>query len=424
MKKKNQDVLPPIGNNANNMNDKYININKLEETQIKSIDDHNFIDNLKKENYKLFNELKKAENDLLTSNNIYERALDERNRALLSLEEELNKTKQEKQKIEQKFKQDLNEKIESISESYNRNLKKITDELENYIDKFNNVNELYHSSLDEIEKLKKDTFFLNDILNTKQKIFDQEINDLKAKNEIDINYYKKREDEFMKNSENKLETNIFQTYVDIKKKYENQLKECLLFKDKNNILIDENKIIKLSLDNNENIIQECSKIQSQQQKLIKHYTDSYEEMKIRLNKATEENKKQNEIFIEKLKKTIEEKDSEYNKLKNVLKLKNDENLQLRALSQMILDQRSEIESFFIESLEEVKSEIYKQKKENNRRRSLFPHLNQKYEDGDAGLFRVEVKDLTPSDKEKVLGLLFAKINENYKPKSYKQIDEV
>ena len=92
---------------------------------------------------------------------------------------------------------------------------------------------------------------------------------------------------------------------------------------------------------------------------------------------------------------------------------------------MILDQRSEIEQFFIESLEEAKAECYKRKKEAERKGNYFPNLSKKYDEKIAsGAKNLDIKDLSPEDKEKVLRLLFAKINENYKPKSYKNVEVI
>ena len=120
---------------------------------------------------------------------------------------------------------------------------------------------------------------------------------------------------------------------------------------------------------------------------------------------------------------VEDKDKEIKKLRTVLKVKSEENSQLKSLSQMILDQRSEIEQFFIESLEEAKAECYKKKKEAERKGNYFPNLSKKYDEKiTIGAKNMDIKDLSPEDKERVLRLLFSKINENYKPKSYKNVD--
>jgi hypothetical protein len=125
----------------------------------------------------------------------------------------------------------------------------------------------------------------------------------------------------------------------------------------------------------------------------------------------------------KLARLVEDKDKELKKLKQAIKIKSDENSQLRSLSQMILDQRSEIEQFFIESLEEAKAECYKRKKEAERKGNYFPSLSKKYDEKvSSGAKNIDIKDLSSEDKEKVLRLLFAKINENYKPKSYKNVE--
>jgi len=119
---------------------------------------------------------------------------------------------------------------------------------------------------------------------------------------------------------------------------------------------------------------------------------------------------------------MENKDEEIRKIKNLLKLKTDENANMRALSQMILDQRSDTEQFFIECLEDVKMEIFKKKKEAEQKASIFSNLTRKYHENILFSKKIDLKELIPEDKEKVIRLLFAKINENYKPKTYRDYD--
>jgi hypothetical protein len=70
----------------------------------------------------------------------------------------------------------------------------------------------------------------------------------------------------------------------------------------------------------------------------------------------------------------------------------------------------------------VKQEIYKRKKDNQKRTHLFPNLEKKYEEKIPLNKKVDIKDLLPEDKEKVLRYLFSKINENFKPKNYKDVN--
>lgn len=70
----------------------------------------------------------------------------------------------------------------------------------------------------------------------------------------------------------------------------------------------------------------------------------------------------------------------------------------------------------------MKVEIYKKKKELDRKQYFFPAIEKKYEEKILNNKKIDIKELTPEDKEKVLRLLFAKINENYKPKNYKDFN--
>ncbi len=51
-----------------------------------------------------------------------------------------------------------------------------------------------------------------------------------------------------------------------------------------NILGDENKVIKINLDNSDGLIKECAKVQTQQQRMIK-------QLKEQLSQTNEENEK-------------------------------------------------------------------------------------------------------------------------------------
>ena len=136
-------------------------------------------------------------------------------------------------------------------------------------------------------------------------------------------------------------------------------------------------------------------------------------------------------------------------LKQLLKLKNRELKNIRKLAQTILDQRTEVEQYFLEALEQVKSEI-RQKREDEYRLQMaeynaqmrkataskgsvkFPSIKAPSHAGGsqansvlsgimgAGISReapqmsmndkVDLRDLSWEDRERVLRLLFAKIN--------------
>jgi len=96
---------------------------------------------------------------------------------------------------------------------------------------------------------------------------------------------------------------------------------------------------------------------------------------------------------------------------------------------MILDQRTDIEIFFLESLEIVKMEI-KKRKVQDKDKTKLPIINNKIKSTQYSLVtedpytsrmkkleeeKVDIKDLSWEEKEKVLRFLFMKMNKGISP---------
>lgn len=107
-----------------------------------------------------------------------------------------------------------------------------------------------------------------------------------------------------------------------------------------------------------------------------------------------------------------------------LKQKAQELKEVRALAQMILDQRSDLEIFFLDSLEKVKIEIKKQRLETKDKAKL-PLIKKNIKSTQFSLVtedpqtsrmkkleeeKVDIRELTWDEKEKVLRYLFIKMN--------------
>ena len=89
---------------------------------------------------------------------------------------------------------------------------------------------------------------------------------------------------------------------------------------------------------------------------------------------------------------------------------NQENKKLKFLTKEIIEARNEIEIFFLEALNEVKRDLYKIKKEKDKRGIFFTTLKKNYE---TNLVKVDIRALTPEMRERVLRNLFEKINKWY-----------
>jgi hypothetical protein len=153
------------------------------------------------------------------------------------------------------------------------------------------------------------------------------------------------------------------------------------------------KIRQVFIQNNFDTLQEekvNSKLVRVEEELasLKH-TSKQQGIKISLKKHKE--LEEYKLDIEGLRKLLELKTNELKKIKvqPYWPL-----LTLQKLARLILDQRTELEQFFLDSLEEVKLEMQRQKEG----------------DQSAPVKKVDIKDLSWAEKEKILRLLFYKMN--------------
>ena len=116
----------------------------------------------------------------------------------------------------------------------------------------------------------------------------------------------------------------------------------------------------------------------------------------------------------------------YKALSDQLKIRNKELKTLKSIAQMILDQRSDIEEFFLESLEYVKEEIKKTQKQ-----AKFPEISSKinhavHETSKTRAFgdKVDFSSLGWPEKEKILRVLFSKINAGGAPSYWRNSDKL
>ena len=134
------------------------------------------------------------------------------------------------------------------------------------------------------------------------------------------------------------------------------------------------------------------------------------------------------IFEDDLKELIKRYDdkmiedqNEINSLNDELHYLNIENKRLKILTKEIIEGRNETEIFFLDALNEVKRDLYKLKKEKDKRGSFFPTLKKNYE---SDLVKVDIRALTPEMRERILRNLFEKINKGYDESKYKELNNI
>ena len=242
-----------------------------------------------------------------------------------------------------------------------------------------------------------------------QKIMQKKLDEKQSK----INLLQKEIENIKTNSKIEIDTlsdNIEKKYLNI---INNLTKENNLLKNKNKDLIERNK------EFTENIFKSQEKIQKLTNELT-NITEKYSDFFM---------KQENDIvksdireLIKELNGQLFEKQNEINSLNEELHFLNIENIKLKNISRDIICNRNEIEIFFLDSLNEVKKDLYRIQKEKDKRGCFFPALKKRNEIENK--IRVDIRNLTPEMREKVLRNLFEKINENHEESKYNELAEI
>lgn len=177
--------------------------------------------------------------------------------------------------------------------------------------------------------------------------------------------------------------------------------------------------------------------ETQQQKNIQANKAKIQVLEKSLQQIVGEFEREKELLRYQHEAIIKEQKEEVLNFRENLRFKNKELQNVRALSQVILDQRSEMEQFFLEALEQIKEEIRKkvaferkQKRANNiptnpggisqigesQQKTELPGSDPNKPYGE----KVDLNDLEWEDRERVLRLLFSKMNAGVPVSTLKQ----
>ena len=171
----------------------------------------------------------------------------------------------------------------------------------------------------------------------------------------------------------------------------------------------EKKILNLEMKNKENY-EKLQEINKKYDSLMKEKTNDLIEDEIK-------------EYINELNSQIDLRQNELNSLNEEMSYLNQENKKLKLLTKEIIEARNETEIFFLDVLNDAKMELYKQKKEKMKRDSFFPKLKQFYEEGNEKV-KVDIRELSPELREKILRNLFEKINKGYNEKNYRELNNI
>ena len=304
--------------------------------------------------------------------------------------------------------------------------------------KFNNIKLIRNSRsqnlLNSVKSTKK--HYLNSVDYSKDKnterIFLLKIDEVNKTLEESENIFRynqkilKKKLEEKNNQINTLRNELFE-----EKKRKKNLYESVFNENKNNFL-DEIKQLQKQVEKLTNMNLELSRQNSEYENIIQNLEDKNRE---NISKIKEIYKKYNSLikdktndileneikqYINDLNIQIESSLNELNSLNEEMSSIKDENKKLKMLSREIIEARSDTELFFIDVLNDAKKDLYKQKKEKIRQVSFFPKLKNVYDKGDE--IKVDIRELTPEMREKMLRNLFEKINRSHNENNFLELN--
>ena len=352
--------------------------------------------------------------------------LDEKTKINTFLNKEITQIREERELFENDCKINFDKKFEEVQEEKKAAIKTITQEMTEVKNNLEIVNQEKQKLLAKIEELELEIQKLNnDNSDTIQKYENQirEINEKhsnKLKQTVDIF------EKFLENNKELLTTDLYTDYRELKNKFESKKQESGDYKYKNNKLYEQNRMFKLSMNNNDGIINECARAQVEAKKKNKKLQEQIEQKDKIIEKMKLEYQTQISNINDKFTEILQKNESEITSLRNELNNKNRRLAAIQQTSRNAMNARSDLEVFFIEQLRECKIEIAKRKiMEEERKKNVFPFLNMSISTqlnnnsgstDDESFFlttakKVEIKDIEPEYKEKLLRNLLNRLNE-------------
>ena len=365
--------------------------------------------------------------------------LNEKQKENAYLNEEIREIKDEKESFEKNLRENFDKKYEEVQEEKKISIENITEEMKLLKEDLEYATAEKNDLIEKVKKLETEIERLNHVNNITIQNYENKIKDLNNKHHNKIKNTTEKFENFLKNNQELLDNDLYTVYRNLKLKFEQKLKECVDYKKQNTILEEKNREFKLDMDNNEDIINECAREQLEtKKKTLKLQEELNNKNKI-IQMMKNDYQKQVEIINNKFSQILKENALQIENLKNEIEDKNKKIAIAQQNSKEVINSRSELELFFIDQLKECRKEIIKKRKrEFDKKNCYLPYLNKNgstesrinnnsstFTQDDSiyvtSVRKVDIKDMDPESKEKLLRSLLIKLNEGGIAKGFKKL---
>ena len=358
--------------------------------------------------------------------------LEDKKRENANLYEEIREINDEKEEFEKNCKENFEKKFEEVEEEKMNAIEEITEKMNLLKEELNEAKREKNELEEKSKKLENEIIRLNHVNNITKNNYINKIKDLKEKHHYKINNTINRFETFLSNNQELLDSDLYTVYRKLKLKLELKLKECVDYKKKNNALEKQNREYKLDMDNNEDIINICAKEQLNIKKKTNELINELNEKNQIIDLIKKEYQKQVEIINNKYSQILQENAYEIQTLKNEIEDTKKRIFLAQQNSKEVINSRSELELFFMEQLKLCRKEIIKKRKmENDKKNFYLPYLNKSSNlesknnnlstQDEESVKKVDIKDMDPELKEKLLRNLLIKFNQGGIDKGFKKL---
>ena len=388
----------------------------------------------------LNSQIKKMNLDHIKNTEKLNNNLNEKKRENAYLNEEIREIRDEKESFEKNLKENFEKKFEEIQEEKKNAIEEITEEMNILKDDLEIATNEKNDLEEKVKKLETEIARLNHVNNITIHNYENKIKDLNSKHHNKIKNTTERFENFLKNNQELLDNDLYTVYRNLKLKFEKKLKECVDYKKQNTRLEERNREFKLDMDNNEDIINECAKEQLETKKKTLKLQEELQKKNKIIELMKKEYQEQVQMINNKFSQILEENSLEIQNLKNEIEDKNKKIQIAQQNSKEVISSRSELELFFIDQLKECRKEIIKKRKrEFDKKNCYLPYLKNGSMDSrnnnnnnsstitqDDSIYvtsvrKVDIKDMDPESKEKLLRSLLIKLNEGGIAKGFKKL---
>lgn len=193
-------------------------------------------------------------------------SLNEKQRENAFLNEEIRDIRDEKESFEKNCKENFERKFEEVQAEKKKAIGEITDQMNLLKEHLENTRIEKEELEEKVKKLEIEITRLKTVNNITINNYENKIKDLNIKHHNIIRNTTEKFENFLSNNQELLDNDLYTVYRNLKLKFELKLKECIDYKNKNTKLEDRNREYKLDMDNNEDILNECAKEQSETKK--------------------------------------------------------------------------------------------------------------------------------------------------------------